>query len=421
MSNLTMTEGKYDLLALNMTAVNRTIDISPYAARCDIYESILSPTTVCELTLSDSTGMISSFNFTEQEIFISFTTHDEAAPVSYRFSVLEVNPVRTTPNDKNVVFTLTCVSKESLKNKTIKNIPLVRQNIESENVVKSMLNLLETEKDFYAEKTSGLHTFALTKLNPFDAIDIVRNSAVSSEYNGSAFVFFENNKGYHFKSLEKIISEGLKSIGDKYFIHTALASLDVEGTKWRNILAYKTIQNGNKNVSMQVGGFNNSVKRHNMETGEIEYFEKNANQIDFVTMNDGSISSSSSQQIENNKDEGDINLSIYNPDQENNRVAEKQNYLPYYLSQFLNIISHITIYGDSTITVGDMITCQIPQNTGLSLGKDRAYTEDDKIASGNYLVCKARHVLTFGSYPEYYQGLEIIKDGYGGEQQGIYS
>lgn len=420
MSNLIMTEGKYKLLSLTMSAPNNRIDLSPYAARCDIFESILSPSVICELVISDATGMINSFNFTEQDLFIEFTTHESVDPVSYKFSILDLNPVKTTPNDKTVVFTLTCVSKEAIKNKTIKNVPLVRQNVESHRVVASMLNLLNTEKNVFLEKTNGMHTFALTKINPFDAIDNIRKSAISANYDGSAFVFFENNKGYHFKSLEGVIEEGLQSIGDKHFIHTGLAGEDVQGTKWRNILAYKVIQNGNRNVALTVGGFNNSVRRYNIETGELEFFEKNANQVDFVTMNEGSIAGSAEQQTKHNQDEGNIEFSLYNPEQENNMVAEKQNFLPYYISQFLNIISHITIYGDSTITVGDMISCQIPQNTGLSLSEDRPYVEDDVIMSGNYLVCKCRHVLTFGNFPEYYQGLEIIKDGYGGKLQGIH-
>lgn len=419
MNNLIMKEGKYKLITLSMTATNEVIDLSPYAVQCDIYESILSHSTICELIISDSTGMISFFNFTEQEVLIEFTTHEDAEPASFRLSVLEVNPIRSTPNDKTTVFTLTCISKEAIKNKTIKNIPLVRQKIESETAVVSMLNLLETEKDIFLEKTKGLHTFALTRINPFDAIDNIRKTAVSDEYNGSAFVFFENKYGYHFKSLEKLIDDGVKTIGDKFFIHTGLAGYDVKGTKWRNILAYKVIQRGNKNVSLRVGGFNNSVRRHNIETGEIEFFEKNSTQVDFISLNNGSVNSSTEDQLQHSADEGNINLNLYNPDQENNNVAEKQNFLPYYISKFLNIISHVTIYGDSTITVGDVITCQIPENTGLTLGNDRAYTEEDKIASGNYLVCKCRHLLTFGSFPEYYQGLEIVKDGYGGELKGV--
>jgi hypothetical protein len=364
--------------------------------------------------ISDSTGLLTAFNFVEECLCISFTTNTQDIPIHYEFKIIEVNPVRTLPNDKGVVFVMTGLSKEVIKSKTIKNIPLIRNKIESEKIVKSLLALTETEKDFFFEKTKGLHGFSLTNIHPFDAINIVRKSAVSEKYKGSAFVFFENKAGFHFKSLEKLIDEGLKNIGDKFFIHTALAGADNTGTKWRNILALKTIQNGNQNVGLAVGGYNNSVRRYNMETGELELFEKKASSVDFLTMNEGSISSSLEQQNNNSKDEGRITLDLYSPDQENNEFSDKQNNLPYYMTNFLSVILHMTIYGDSSITVGDIITCKIPEHTGLTLGADRAYTDDDPITSGNYMVCKARHVLTFGELPQYYQGLEIIKDGIGG-------
>lgn len=414
MSISTNAEGKYKLLALSISTPNKPIDLSLYAVKCDIYESILSPSAIIEITISDSTGLLTAFNFVEECLCISYTTNNESTPVHYEFKILEVNPVRTLPSDKGVVFVMTGISEEILKAKTLKNIPLIRKKIESEKIVKAMLELTETKKELYFEKTKGLHTFSITNTTPFDAIDQVRKGAISEKYKGSAFVFFENKNGYHFKSIEKLVEEGLPNIGDKFFIHSTLAGSNVQGSKWRNIIAFKVIQNGNQNVGLAVGGYNNSIRRYNIETGELEFYEKNANQVDFLTMNEGSKSSSNEQQDKRNKDEGKIILSLYNGDQENNEYAEKQNLLPYYMTNFLSVIVHMTVYGDSSLTVGDMIACKIPEHTGLTLGDDRAYTDNDPITSGNYLVCKAHHVLTFGEFPQYYQGLEIIKDGIGG-------
>ena len=408
-------EGKYILNELSLSTPRcKKLDVTPYAVKCDIYENILASTVVAELTLSDSTGILDAFNLSEETFTISFTTHESANPVEYKLKVVEVSPIKSIPNNKAVVFTLTCISEEMVKSKTIKNIPLVRKEIESENVVKALLDLLETDKNFFAEKTKGVHTFSLTNINPFASIDQVRRGAISEKYNGSAFVFYENNRGYHFKSIEGLIDEGKKAVGDKCFTYSTLADVDSTASKWRNIIAHKTIQNGNHNVALATGGYNNVSKRYNLETGELESYEKKATNVDFISLNEKSITSSLKQQQKRSKDEGKLSFSFYSPDQENNQLIEKNNYLPYYLTQFLTIISHITIYGDSTITVGDVIDCHFPNTDGLTLGDDRAYVEDSSIFSGRYLVCKARHVLTFGEMAEYYQGLEIIKDGFGG-------
>lgn len=416
MSKGIRSEGKYTLNELSITTPSKKLDLTPYASRVDIYESILAPSVILEIIVSDSTGLLSSFNFTEESLRVSFTTHDSVSPIDYTFKVIEVSPAKSTPNDRTIVFVMTGISEEVLKSKTIKNLPLIRKDIESENVVKALLDLTETKKNFFAEKTKGTHSFGLSNITPFDAIDQVRRNAISNKFNGSAFVFFENKYGYNFKSLEKIIEEGINSIGDKVFVHSTLAGVDVTGTKWRNIIAYKTIQNGNQNVALQVGGYKNSVKRYNIETGQLEYFEKSAKDVNFLTMNKGSISSSLTQQNDRSKDEGNVCINIYNPDQENNQLAEKQNLLPYYISQFLTIVNHATIYGDSTITAGDIVSCKFPQQNGLTQGANNAYAGDDKVLSGNYLICKCRHVLSFGEFPQYFQALEIVKDGISGEQ-----
>ena len=401
-------EGNFTLNGFSISTPNGSLDLTPYAIKCDIYESILASSVICEITLSDSTGMLDAFDFTEECVCISFSTYDEYEPVHYEVKVVQINPIKSTPNDKNVVFVMTCLSEEILKSKTLKNIPLVRKKIESEKIVKSMLNLTETKKNLHVEKTKGIHSFGLTNITPFDAIDRVRRTAVSEKYNSSSFVFFENRDGYHFKTIEKLIDDGNKKIGDKFFIHTTLAGVDVSGTKWRNIIAYKVVQSGNQSVGLLTGGYSNSVRRYNLETGELELYEKPSKNVDFVSLNEGSVSTSLTQQNERSKDEGKITLNLFNPDQENNQLAEKHNFLPYYLTKFLTIISHITIYGDSTITIGDVITCKLPKINGLT---NESYKEDSSIYSGNYLVCKCRHVLTFGDSPKYYQALEIVKDG----------
>jgi len=408
-------EGKYDLLSMTLSTAGGALDISPYVVKCDIYESILSPSVVCEVLISDSTGMFSAFSFTEEELCISWTTHKEAPPKHFRFTIIEMNPVTRLPNDKGVTMVLTAVSEEVLISSTITDIPLLRQKIEADKVVKTMLeDVIETEKEVFIEKTKGLHTFAFVDMTPLEAIERARRKAVSTKHPASAYVFYENEFGFHFKTIEQIIEEGLDRIGDKYFMHSNLANLDPLGSKWRNIIGWKVIQKGNQSVAAKIGGYSNSAAQYDIINGQLEFYEKKSEEVDFVTMNEQSISSSTELTRKRSKNSGGSSLNYYNSDQEINQVSEKNNFLPYYLSHFLSVIAHMTIYGDSTITVGDVITSRIPQLNALET--DNGYTEDDPMLTGNYLVCKVRHVLTFGDEPLYFQGLEVIKDGVGGKQ-----
>lgn len=416
-----MLEGKYKLITFQMSTPTQPIDLTPFCARMDIYESILEPTAIAEFIISDKTGMFNHFNFSEQVICIKFTTHENnpKGAVDYDFRIIKAGPVESLPDDKGVVYKLTGVSREAARSPTLKNVPITREKIECENMVKAYLepsNLLDSKKQLFAEKTKGLHTFAMNNITPFEAIDQVRMKAISEKYEGSAFVFFENSRGYHFKSLEALVEEGVKNIGDKYYIQSGLSKADVTASKWRNILAFKTIPNVNQTVARTIGGGKNLVVRLNIKTREYEEFTADARRLDFIRLNKGSYASSLIAQEEINKDDGAITVLQYDPDKENNDYADKANKLPYYLTHFLTTVVQITVYGDTTVSVGDVITCEIPEHDGLPISENKPYVDSSSIVAGNFIVTKCRHILTFNEKAEYVQALEIVRDGYGGNK-----
>lgn len=413
----TITEGKFKVIQFTLSTPSQPINLVPYCARADIYESILEPTTIAEFIIVDKVGMFSHFNFLEQEICITYTTYpdNDEAKVEYDFKVIDANPTESLPDDKGVVFKLVGVSMEAAKSATIKNIPLVREKSTSEEVVMAMLNLVETKKSFYSEKTKGWNTFALTKITPFEAIDQIRLNAVSDKYNGSAFVFFENSKGFHFKTIEGLIEEGMKNIGDKYFIQSSLAMADVEGNKWRNILAFKAIPTVSATVARLVGGGNNRVNQIDIFSGKLQTYDKKPQNLSFVQLNKGAETASLKTQNELQADEGNVTQHLNYSSTMNVELGDKKNVLPYYLSHFLNTIVQITVYGDSTVAVGDVITCEIPEHDAMTIGEQKPYVKPSDVSAGNFLVTKVRHVLTFNEKSEYMQALELVKDGWGGE------
>lgn len=410
-------EGKFKLITFEMSVPGgRRLGLTPYCARADIYESVLEPTTIAEFVISDKVGIFDHFNFLEQSIDIEFNTYEDnaEASVKYTFYPIIVDPANATPDDKGLVYKITCVSKEALKSSEIKNLSLVKEKIDCETMIGALLRLVESKKNFFPEKTQGLHGFNFTVVNPFTAIDEVRLKAISAEYNGHCFLFYENSKGYHFKSFEGLIKDGLTKIGDKYFTQAAVADVSNAGTKWRNILAFKSIQTGNANVTRALGAGKISVKKLDIITQELTPIDVDPKRLNFVQLNKGSESSSAGTQNELAKNEGKIFIVRYDPMTETSESAYAAAIRPYYLSFLFNTIAHITIYGDTTITIGDVITAKIPEFNALTLGEDRPNVDTNAMLAGNYLVTKCRHTLTFGEGAEYMQGLEIVKDGYGG-------
>lgn len=413
----TLREGQFKLNRFELSAPGgRAVGLAPICARADIYESVLENHVVAEFVIVDKLGVYNRFNFEEQKITISFTTYEENedAAVEYEFYPLPVDAGVSLPDGKGIVFNVTCVTREAKKNLDLLNAPLVRQKTASEKIVEAMLSILETDKQYFFEETQGLHAFNFTGLTPFEAIDLVRLKTMSKNYHGHCFLFFENSKGYHFKSFEKLIDDGKKKIGDKYFMQFPVAQLNIEASKWRNILGFKVVQSGNQNIMRAIGAGKVLIKRKNNITGRLEDFEIDQRKLDFVRLNENSISSNAETANEVSENESRVKLVYYDPTIEESDAATAEVTRPYFMRHMLNTVAHITIFGDSTITIGDVIAAEIPEHDGLTLGEQNPYKKSSDIVSGNYLVTKCRHILTFNEGAQYIQGLEIIKDGYGG-------
>jgi hypothetical protein len=414
-------DGKFKLNRLELSVPGgRLLGLTPYCARADIYESVLEPTVIAEFVITDKVGIFDHFNFLEEKIFIDFTTYEdnEDAAVKYELYPVIVDPAEALPDDKGIVYKITCVSREALKSTQIKNLSVTKQKIECETMVAFLLQSqegLNSTKPLFLEKTQGLHAFNFTLVNPFVAIDEIRLKSMSSDYKGHCFVFYENSRGYHFKSFEGLIKDGLTKIGDKYYVQTAAADIAAGGAKWRNILAFKVIQTGNQNVTRALGAGKVTVKAVNINTQEITITELDPTEMDFVQLNQNSSSASIASQNELKSTEGRVELIQIDPTVETADIAMLAAVRPYYLAFLFNTIAHITVYGDSTVTVGDVITAKIPEMDGLTLGEQKPFVDTSSTSAGNYLVTKVRHTLTFSEGAEYVQALEIVKDGFAGD------
>ena len=397
-------------------------DLTALCVQANIYESVLEPCVRAQFEFYDAKGASDKLIFTNKKIVIDFTTNEDnpKSAIRYEFYVIGKPVEVKSQDDKASIFKVECVTYEAWKSTDIENAPLSEKKLAAENAVKAYLNIIGSQKPLFAEKTRGLHAFNFTLKKPFECIDEIRlEYAMSQEFKGHAFYFFENKHGFVFKSMEMLITEGKENIGDKCFFQSTLTNLDVTGAKWRNILTTKLIQKGNEGVAKILGAGANSVKQYNKVTGQTEDFEADPRNLEFETLNKGSASTTLKAQHEKSRDgnKGKVKEIKFDPTISNIERAEKFNHLPYYMAHFLTVIMQITIYGDSTITVGDVIKCQFPEASGLTKGEKNPINEDSAMTTGNYMVTKCRHMLTFNEKAEYAQGLELVKDGIGGIPQ----
>lgn len=407
-------DGQFTLLSLTMSQAGKVVDLTKIAVRADIYESILVPGVFIELAVNDARGQFASAMHHEEELCVSFTTYTDAEPIHYRFKITEVNPAKQTPDNKAIVYVISGASKEFVESQDTKYLSpekaFQRKKIEPAKAIAGMLDILGSDKTVFVENTIGTRTETSAGMWPFKFIKNVVDRAKSEKWSGGAFVFFENNRGYHFKTLQSLIEEGVRNIGDKFFIHTSLANADTTSAGWRNIIAFKLIQKGNLTAAQMASAFNKRVIGVDRKTGkQIEYRNKPGGAENPV-MNESALSTSAEAVNKRGAENAQVETLFIDTGEDGDYVLEKKAALPAFLSKFFTVLAHITIYGDSTITVGDVITCAMSKPTGLP---NEAKTEEDPATSGNYMVMKCRHILIFGDSPLYFQALEIAKDGIG--------
>lgn len=411
-----LSEGKYTLISLTMSAPGgRVLDLSGQMVKADIYENILAPSIIGEFTMYDSVGIFSTFVFEEQELCVSWSTTDTGKEAHYRFRLIGGNPeAQTVSSGKGVVYKVTGISPEAYNSAKMKDFqekfPAVTKKIEPYALVTLCLEqALKTTKPKYYEKTKGLHVFNFTKVTPFQAIEKARQDAISSSHDSSSYVFFENKYGYHFKTIEALIKEGKKRIGDKVFFNAPVGGIDSTGSLWRNILAYKVVQLGNQAALAATGGGKVYIRFRDLRNKD-KFIEKTATlkDFDFEKLNKGTEVMSPVAAEKNSEQPPEPRQYFYDSEDEGNDLIDKKAALACYMSGFLSVINHITIYGDTEITAGDVITIHINEATGLTPDSP---VEENSTLSGNFLVAKVRHSLTFGDTPQYYQALEVIKDG----------
>jgi len=393
-------------------AGTKTYDLMHQVKGIEIYESILSPVVFCELVIADSVGLHQNFPIIGEE-YVSITFRSPKFPktVTYLFRVNMKSNLKFTENNKMATYTLQLMSPEVVKNST----RYVTKNYENtvDHLVEQILATeLQTIKPVRVDKTAGIEKGRITRMQPFKAIDYLRRRAISNEYQSSSFCFFENRNGYHFTTIEKMIEDGNKALdktktSNKTFFFDTNRKGSVRDVTQRNILAYNQLAFTDTVTKLQQGGLNNKVNAFDLLTGGVEQrtYDNTAGEGIFAKPDENSAPMNTQAFTNNHKrTTAKTKFIVTTSDKPQLKLPEKLSILQAYAQKVSQNIVLIHIYGDSDITVGDMIKCSFPSAT--TANNDKGISRLD---SGNYLVAKVRHMITNGDRPQHTMALELIK------------
>lgn len=412
--NKTVVPGDIDLKDIILISEDQTRSYSlmSQVSTIDIYECITSPVIFAELRVADSIGLLESFPILGEEyVKISFTTPKSGnAVTNYVLRVNKVIDKELNSNNKRLSYTLQLVSAELINssNKLItKNITDSISNIVSD-IIKTNI---ATSKPVKIDTTSGIDEILFTKFTPFRAIDYLRQRAISSEYKSSSFCFFENKNGYNFTTIEKLIDTGSKTLAksnhSKTFFFDTARKDSFENVTVRNILAYNQVSFIDTMSKVADGGLNNIVQQFDLITGDIKQvtYTDNIGADAFKKTSSSSVNTNTSGFTKKHGMSTSVTKFIpVRSDKPKVFLQEKISNLQAYTHKISQNITLIQVYGDNSITVGDMIECRLP--SGIDSAKDRGTS---RLLTGNYLVSKVRHSIINGDRPQHTMSLELIK------------
>ena len=403
-----------DVEIKNITLISqdgqRKYNLIGQAISFDVYESIMSPVIFGELIIADSIGLQQSFPIIGEEyVLLEFATPKSKETSRYLFRTDDVRNKKVSENNKKVTYTIPLYSAELIKNAS-RLVSRPYENTPSALIKEIMSEYIGTEKPVNIEDTTGVEKGKITRMQPFKAIDFLRYRSTSARYVSSSFVFFENRKGYHFVSIERMLNEGGRVAGfgtDKEFFFDTSRKDNVKDVTMRNIIAYNQMSGGSPLAKIQTGGLTAVQQSYDYVSGGLQRvtYTDNVGGDKFKFGVDNAAGQNSTDFVRlHGKTTAVTNIRPVSADKPANTLTEAMVARRAFATKISQNITQIHIYGDTELTVGDVIKCNFP--AAIDAENNKGWSRLD---SGNYLISKLRHTVLIGDRPQHSISLELIR------------
>jgi len=410
--------GKYEVKELRVkTITGNVLDLKNQVQYIDIYESIFSTSLSGSITILDVDDLATNGPIIGQEFMsLKLTTPNlEEEEIDFTDSTFCIYKIvsRTSASVSAQIMTLSFTTPELLKDKRTRVSKSYTDDIS--NIVKSVLTderYINTNKNVFVEPTQGSRKVVSPNVHPFKFITTLATEAISKKHNSPHFMFFENTKGIHFKSVEHMLS----GVTHGTYVDSTLGPL-IENKKKTDILTemfrileFQINSNNDMLANIQGGMLGSKSIEYNIynktyKSSEYKYFENfndfprlenNTSQpvygtgkIDSLGNTIGDFSDArihlhpvNTDGVYDTQHTNENSSYRYTPNKINESILKRQ-------AKFMELNSGVSvslkITGNTTIAAGDMISILVP-----TVGRIHEH-ENDPYYSGNYLITKLRH------------------------------
>ena len=401
--------GSVDVKNLTLFSFDRskTYNLLANYMSIDIYEDILKPAIYAEITIHDTNNIHEAFPIMGEE-FIELEYETPGGEISCKYTFFCYSTVNESPvkNEKGKVYTLQCVSYEYIKgiNKLINK----SYNNPISYMVKDILsNVIETKKPYYVQDTRGDQNIILSNKKPWQALDLIRRRAVSIDNKSHSYVLFENKNGYFFSTIENLYTIGIPKIGDKvfFFDNQAQRINFTDSINIRNVIGYDYVGKADNVNRLARGGLHNSTTFFDIVTKTFTKIPTTFNVDNYKFGDDKNYSTSTARmQVELAKEESVTLFFAKDSSRKDTFLDDSIGNISIYMSQILQSMVNIHVYGDTAMAAGDCITLKIPSFDNSDV------QPESRLYSQNYLVARLRHMIVIkDETPVHTMSCQLVK------------
>ena len=430
------------LIAPSGSRTNLLTDV--HIVEINIFEDIFKNSIVGSIIIADTKNVITQLPIMGQEFLRlkvatpTLTLKRDIIDFSDTSFAIQRITLRKEINIGGQVYELDFISQEAIKNtqrKISKSYTNAKGNIGE--IVSDLLvkdkDGIQTSKDVFIEPTTGNRRYIIPNLNPFTAINILSEEAMSKVGQNDStpsphYLFFENKNGLNFRSLQSLYNQEPRDtfhVGDMGFDEKTTE--DKESGKliqnYKRVLAYEIKTRNDlfeSGASGMLGGrlITHDIFKKNYDVRTYNYFsdddfENNrrlsgsriyskdrffvsdfSNSTTMVVPTSKTTKGFDAQHTTSKKLDGFSDATKLDETslQRRSRLNEYGG----------GLAIQMVIHGRTTLTVGDLIHLYVP-----SLGDSEI---KNKFYSGTYLITKLRH--TFDVRVQAHEiTMEVAKDG----------
>lgn len=423
--------GQCDIKSISISNNNKDLiydipaGILNFVQSIDIFESIYTPYITADVNMVDGASLKEKLNLSGGEEFkIKFLGYGNDTPLEYTLALGEIGGVITADNMRSKTYNMRMYSNEYIINSAM--TVSKSYSTSTKNIVEDILGkMLGSKKKIFTEPTKDLPVVTIPYLNPFTALSFIRQRSVSAKDKSTPILFFENQHGYFFTTVEALFNNsGAGSSEVQTFFQREAISTNVKGSQGTvsDINLHKLFANYTVRTPVNItnlldeGGLNSTVSDFdlNTKTYRRRVFSNSPGNKSIIDFTDGSnplLTKKINDDFSPYVGKGFLIPFAKYKDSTNpttnflyDSLAEKYSYTNLLTQEK----TYVDVPGNTKITAGSIIELTVPRHDSLFDNKDK-----NEVVSGKYLVSSVRHTISVLVDSKYDTHLELIKYGRG--------